>query len=321
VARTTVDNRWPVNAPDRLCWHTIATTLQSGWRSGSNIFLNGSADFRRVIFEPGPLPSVQVSAGDVSIVEGDGSLGRSVQVPISLSEPSPTDVSIAVELTLGSATGADKQLPGVDYKRKPIKKTVTFKVNPRTGVTPTLKHVGIPIYPDLAVEGLEDLGVNLYNVSLNATIARRTGAVGIIDDDPASGVAVSAGDTTVMEGNTGMRAVKIFVTLSAPQADEITVDYVIDGESATCAKVMGTSPPPSVDCHDFGGVVRRLVLAPGHVVKPVTVKLYPDTAVESAETVAVTLLAARPTNGATPLTVDVDRSATITILDDDTTQQ
>ena len=306
-----------MNAPDRLCWIAANNQLYRGWRSGSNIFLNDSPDFRRVIFEPGPLPSLQVSTGDVSIVEGDGTVGRKIQVPITLSEPSPTDVSVAVQLTRGSATGGDKQLPNIDYKRKPITRVVTFKVNSKTGVTQTLKNVAVPIYPDTTVEDPEDFGVNLYNVSLNATIASRTGTVDILDDDPVNGVTVAAGDVTVVEGNSGMRHPNIFVTLSAPQNEGITVDYVIEGETASCAKVSGITPPPGVDCHNFGGGVRHLVFLPGQIVKPVSVKLYPDTSIEGTETVAVTVLGAHPTNSSSSLTVDVLRSGTITILDDD----
>ncbi len=121
-----------MNAPDRLCWAAADNQLYWGWRSGSNIFLNDSPDFRRVIFEPGPLPSLQVSTGDVSMVEGNGTASRTVKVPVTLSEPSTTDVSVGVQLTPGSATGSDKQLPNIDYKRKPITRVVTFNVNSKT---------------------------------------------------------------------------------------------------------------------------------------------------------------------------------------------
>ncbi len=82
-------------------------------------------------------------------------------------------------------------------------------------MTPTLKNVAIPIYPDTTVEGPEDFGVNLYDVSLNATIVSRTGTVDILDDDPVSGgVTVSVGDVTVVEGaHAGMRKPSLFVTL------------------------------------------------------------------------------------------------------------
>ncbi len=52
-------------------------------------------------------------------------------------------------------------------------------------------------------------------------------------------------------------------------------------------------------------------------VKPVAVKLYPDTSIESTETVVINVIGAHPTSSASALTVDVARSGTITILDDD----
>ena len=42
------------NGEQRLCWHTDGGALQVGWRSGTNIDLNYSTDFRRAIYVSTP---------------------------------------------------------------------------------------------------------------------------------------------------------------------------------------------------------------------------------------------------------------------------
>jgi hypothetical protein len=38
------------SSPDRLCWHAGVGVLEGGWRVGSNVGLNNSSDFERLIF-------------------------------------------------------------------------------------------------------------------------------------------------------------------------------------------------------------------------------------------------------------------------------
>jgi hypothetical protein len=45
-------------------------------------------------------------------------------------------------------------------------------------------------------------------VSLNATIASRTGTVDILDDDPVNGVDGGGGDVNVVEGNSGYAVIR-----------------------------------------------------------------------------------------------------------------
>ena len=53
VYRVSCDAEDVFNSPpterDRLCWHTGGGALDGGWRSGDNIWLNGSQDFERFL--------------------------------------------------------------------------------------------------------------------------------------------------------------------------------------------------------------------------------------------------------------------------------
>lgn len=58
---------FPVVERDRLSWHTSGSnasdmTIDGGWRSGSNIWLNSSTDWNRVVLVAAPVPEPETYA-------------------------------------------------------------------------------------------------------------------------------------------------------------------------------------------------------------------------------------------------------------------
>ena len=79
----------------------------------------------------------------------------------------------------------------------------------------------VPVVGDTVIEGNETFTVNLTGPT-NATLADGQALGTIVNDDfPA----LSIGDVTVTEGNSGTTTATFTVTLSAASASTVTVDY------------------------------------------------------------------------------------------------
>jgi lysophospholipase L1-like esterase len=103
---------------------------------------------------------------------------------------------------------------------------------------------------------------------------------------------LSVGDVTMLEGDSGTRSMAFAVTLSKPAAGAVTVQYRLVAGSATGAKQAAAG----VDFLDKGGAAGTLTFATGKLSRPLAVKVYGDTAIESDETFRVIL--SNPTGGA-----------------------
>jgi len=124
---------------------------------------------------------------------------------------------------------------------------------------------------------------------------------GPVRSGAASPPVVGVGDVAVVEGDAGLRTVKVPVSLSDPQAGPVTVSYTTTAVSAT----PGTDYTAKVS----GSVMFKA----GQVVRAVPVKVAGDTVSEGTETLTVTLTAV--TGG-----VVLGRTVgTVSILDDDPT--
>jgi len=113
---------------------------------------------------------------------------------------------------------------------------------------------------------------------------------------PPVGISVSGG--SVIEGNSGTSRLAFTVTLSAPAATTVTVNYATGGGTATAGA-------------DYVAQSGLLTFAPGDVTKTILVDVIGDTAFESNETLGVSLTA--PSTNARIQTA----SATGTITNDD----
>jgi len=233
-----------------------------------------------------------ISIGDATVVEGNtGPKGRTVAVMVSLSQPA-TGSSLTVDYTVvgtGSATA------GSDYVQK--RGTLTFKLN-ATGITFVNKPIAVKIVGDTAVEGDETFEIHLSNPQGGGgySLARDVGTVTIRDDDPSSGVQLSIGDASTVEGDSGnyARSLKFMVTLSEPSPVAVSVQWAVVDDTAFCAKaVYGHPTQPNQDCAN-SAALKTLRFGLGTsgftaVSKMVSVGLFTDTAVEGDETFHITL--------------------------------
>jgi alpha-tubulin suppressor-like RCC1 family protein len=248
-------------------------------------------------------PVLSVSVGDVSVVEGDSG-SRSVSFPVTLSQAATTSVSVQYTVVGVDATGGATAGNGNDFKT--MSGTVLFAPG-ATGETPLEKFVTVPVYGDTAVEPDETFTVTLSNVSGGSyLLGKKVGTGTILNDDPSSGLSVSVGDVNVMEGNAGVRTVKVPVTLSAAPGSTTTVSvpYTIVGVDATWGKTANSG-------NDFGGATAGTLTFTGTTVeKTITITIYGDTIAENNETVHINLGAVTGATSNRP-------TGTLTILNDD----
>lgn len=240
--------------------------------------------------------SPRVEVGDASVLEGDSGGDRVVKIPVTLSEPSTTQVDVTYTLAAGTA-GA----PADFNDKNGTPRLLKFKVG-GSGLTATRKWVAVKVHPDTSPEPDETFTVTLSSPTAGYTLGRSVGTGTIIDDDPTAGLEIGIGDAAIVEGDTGKaRKAAFTVTLSATSGSPVTVDYII---------ASGTAAAPA-DFDDRGNKIRTLTINPGKTRKFVNVPVKPDTGPEADETYTVTL--SNPT-GAT-----ITRSVgTGTILDEDT---
>ena len=120
----------------------------------------------------------QVSIGDASLREGDSG-ARSLKFALTLSEPSPTPVTVGYVVTsgtasCGTATNASSDCSDIGGATR----SVTF---PAGSVS---RSVTTTVFPDRAYEGDESFTVRLVN-SMNASVFRAIGTGAILNDDTA----------------------------------------------------------------------------------------------------------------------------------------
>ena len=226
-------------------------------------------------------PSVSIS--DVAVTEGNAGTTAAV-FTVSLSEPSGGVVTVGYATADGTATIADN-----DYTA--ASGTVVFP----PGVT--TRPITILVNGDTKFEPNETFFVNLGS-PVNATISDGQGVGTITNDD--SPPAVSIGDATVLEGNSGTVPATFTASLSSASTQTITVTF---------ATADGTTNPATAGS-DYTTSTGTVTFPPGSTSQPVTVLVIGDTVPEPNETFFVNL--ASPTNATIARAQGVG-----TILDDD----
>ncbi|MEJ7893689.1 MAG: Calx-beta domain-containing protein, partial [Solirubrobacteraceae bacterium] len=204
-----------------------------------------------------------VSIDDVSVLEGNA--GKTdANFKISLSERSGKTVRVDLYSREGTATANDDFDVGggtVTFAPGETEKTLTIKVNGDTTVEPDETY-------EVEVSRPE-----------NATIADDKGLGTIRNDDtPAtpSTPAVSIGDTTVTEGDSGEADATFTVSLSGASTQAVSVGYATADDTATAPA-------------DFTAVSGTVNFAAGDVSETVTVKVKGDTVDEPDERFFVNL--------------------------------
>jgi len=149
-----------------------------------------------------------VSIGDAAVVEGSSGT-RALEFAVSLSRPAATPVTVAFDTKDGTATA------GSDYVAK--SGSVTFQ----PGLVSALATIPVRVRGDRTVEPNEHFRVRLHD-PIGAVLGRAAGTGRIIDDDPQTGLRLSVGDGSVVEGARGTRSARFTVSLSAPATQRVT---------------------------------------------------------------------------------------------------
>jgi chitinase len=213
-----------------------------------------------------PVATPRLSVGpDVLVSESDGY----VDLAVGLSGPGTKAVSVGYTAATGTAGGFD--FLGASG-------TLTFAVGETT------KVVRIEIEDDASVERLESFSLNL-SAPVNATVARRSALLSIVDNDTVVATPVLFVRDAVVDESAGTVSVPVLLGGAEGTASnsKVTVSFTTGDRSATAGS-------------DYATVSGTLTFAPGQTVQNVVVPITDDAVEESAETLAVRLT--HPTNAA-----------------------
>jgi hypothetical protein len=232
-----------------------------------------------------------IAIGDARIVEGDTGSARTVQFPVTLSQPSSGAVSVRYELTAcGAVTTSCARTNEVALK------TGTARFRPGA----SHKLVTAKVASDAVSEDDEYFGVRLSN-PVGGYALLDSSAKGWIEDDedPLVALGMGIGDVSVWEGDRGKaRPVKVWVNLSRPAPSAITATVVLRPTGASSG----------VDFRAWRKA-KTVTFRPGAYQRPVTVQVLPDLVDEATEDLELAVT----TTGAKV----VRPIGTVKILDDD----
>ncbi len=220
-----------------------------------------------------------LSIADASVAEGNGATTNLV-FTVTLSSASGQPI------TVQWATADQTALAGSDYVAG--SGTLTFA----PGIT--AQTLSVAVLGDVLDELDETFTVGLSGAT-NASIAGATGVGTITDDDAPPSLSIA--DVTVIEGTAATTNAVFAVTLSAPSARSITVDW----STANGTAVAGS---------DYTAASGTLTFAPGTTSQTLTVLVTGDALDEANETFTVNL--ANPTAATI-----ADGAGLGTITDDD----
>lgn len=194
---------------------------------------------------------VSASVNDVSVVEGNSGTTNAT-FTVSLTPPASGDVTVSYETADGTAVA-----PG-DYTA--TSGQVTFTAGQST------KQVTVPVSGESDPEPNETFTLNIS--SLEASIGDGQGVGTIVNDDAVPVIGIN--DIVTPEGNSGTTTVFFTVSLSAPSAMAVSVNY-------TTANGLAKSPG------DFIATTGLLTFDPGETQKTIAVSIVGDTVSERAE--------------------------------------
>ena len=226
-----------------------------------------------------------LSVADVSVAEGDSATVNAT-FTVKLSAASSKAVTVKYATANGTATA------GSDYTA--TNGTLTFAVGEIT------KTVEVPVAGDTLVEPDETFAFNLSEAA-NATIERAQATGTIINNDVAKSLpSLSVEDIVVSKGKSGTTNAQFTVTLSAPSALDVAVQYATSDGSATAGS-------------DYIATSGTLTFAAGQTRKTVNVTITGDSTSEVSENFTLNLSA--PTNAMLSRT-----QAKATIINNDTAE-
>ena len=262
---------------------TYTVKLTNGMEDTSGQKLNQGIDAGPVIeewsFTTG-VATAEFQVDSYSVSEGSGS----ATITVTLNTPSAATVRVDYATSNGTATA------GSDYTA--TSGTLTF--NPGE----TSKSFSVPITDDGVDESNETVNLTLSNPDHAALGAQSTATLTIVDNEGTPTVQFSPSSISVDENVAGGQAT-IRVTLSHASTQQVTVDYVTSGGTATAGS-------------DYTAASGTLTFNPNELEKTFTVTILDDNVDEPDETVNIQL--SNPTNATLGAP---DDQAVLTIVDDE----
>jgi hypothetical protein len=237
----------------------VVANDSSGVRSLSVLLNDG--DWSAPPPPPPTPPSLSIS--DATVTEGSTGTVE-VVFTVTLSAAS------AVPVTVNFATANGSALAASDYYA--VLSRLTFE--PGT----TSKAIYITVVGDAVVEPDETLFVNLTSAG-GATITDGSGIGTITNDDVASLPKLRISDVSKKEGRSGTTYFTFTVTLSAPSAVPVTVNYATANGAAKAGD-------------DYTSASGALTFSPGQTSKTITIAVKGDSKKEANETFFINLSAA-----------------------------
>ncbi len=225
-----------------------------------------------------------VSVSDTSVLEGTGSSVNAV-VTVSL------DAAAQVATNVGYSTADGSATAGTDYTSS------TGVVSFTAGSTS--KTISIPVSGDTRYEGDEYFSVNIFAVGDPAlSISDSQAYVKVVDDERAP--YISAGKTSVLEGDSGTAGAIVPLSLNSPSANTIKVKYYTSNSSALAGE-------------DYTYTQGTATFAPGTTSVNVAVPVKGDTKSETDEDFTLSLY------GASGATITPGAYGRVVIRNDDAT--
>ncbi len=249
---TSVDALTLVGTNDDTCGSQSRVSFAATNGLIYRISVDGHAGARGHFVLTWNLPVAALSVGDAAITEGNGgTVNESFAVTLSLSSSQIVTVNWAT--ADGTATAPSDYTAGSG--------SLTF--NPGE----TSKSVAVTVNGDTTYETDETFFVNLSGAS-GAPIADGQGVGTITNDDALP--AISVGDVTHAEGNSGTTLYLFAVSMTNPSSSAVTVDY---------ATADGTAIAPI----DYTAASGTVTFTAGQVSQTVTVSVNGDTTYEPDE--------------------------------------
>lgn len=212
------------------------------------------------------VPTIDFDTANYSISEAGGILS----IPITITNPSPNATS--VDVSIGAASTADAN--DVAFTSPA---TFTFGGNTSTPLV-----LSLPITDDLVFEGVEDLVLELSNVTNGGTIGTidRT-TIQILDNEAQPTVSFTQDSFVV---NEGAGSVDVSFVLSGPIQDTASVEILLlaPSSSATNGADYTINFP------------NRIVFLPNETIKLLNVPIVDDALIENTERVSLVLALQTP---------------------------
>ena len=219
-------------------------------------------------------PNVTFKSGNTNVNENT----TPAAITVTLSAKSQNLLTVHFRTAGGTATGGGSCAPGVDY----VTTDTLLTFNPgQTQLT-----ASVPICSDTLDEPNETVTLQLYNPSNNLSLGSKSqSTLTIVDDDPSPGISVN--DANANEGD----PVTFNVTLSAPSAQPISVNYTTAANGTAAAAFYGAADnvcgPPSNP--DYVSAAGGVAFAHGETSKQVPVTTCADLTPEADETFTLNL--------------------------------